>query len=351
MPRIQILSAPPQGCEGEAIWDTSRQITSGERYAIAALRHRGLSAREIATELGRAHTTISREIRRNLSSQGWYTPIKANQKCRGRRTRSRRGARIASETWTVVERLLRLDWSPKQASGFLRAERILAISHEAIYVHVWHDKTCGGDLWKHMRQAGKKRRKRHGRYDSQGKLAGKRHISERPPEVENRIETGHWEIDTVMDTEHGRNSVLTLVERATAYTVIGKLDRHCAAEATAAVSNSCTATRACRHHRRRQRFGVPQLQRDRSGHRSRLLLRDPAPLVGSRHQREHERADPAVLAEEDEPRPRHASGLRRSRRQAQLAATQATGIQDTGGVLCSDQVGGRRITLSGALLT
>jgi len=131
-----------------------------------------------------------------------------------------------------VERLLRLDWSPKQASGFLRAERILAISHEAIYVHVWHDKTCGGDLWKHMRQAGKKRRKRHGRYDSQGKLAGKRHISERPPEVENRIETGHWEIDTVMDTEHGRNSVLTLVERATAYTVIGKLDRHCAAEAT-----------------------------------------------------------------------------------------------------------------------
>jgi IS30 family transposase len=210
-----------------------RQITSGERYAIAALRRRGLSAREIARELGRAHTTISREICRNLSSQGWYTPIKANQKCRGRRTRSRRGARITPETWTVVERLLRLDWSPEQVSGFLRVERIGSISHETIYVHVWHDKTRGGDLWTHMRQAGKKRRKRYGRYDSRGKLAGKRHISERPPEVEARVETGHWEIDTVMGTEHGRNSVLTLVERATGYTVIGKLDRHCAAEAAA----------------------------------------------------------------------------------------------------------------------
>jgi IS30 family transposase len=210
-----------------------RQITSGERYAISALRHRGLSAREIAAELGRAHTTISRELRRNLSSQGRYTPAKANQKCRGRRTRSRRNARIRPETWAIVEGYLRLDWSPEQVSGFLRAERILQVSHETIYVHVWHDKTRGGDLWTHMRQAGKQRRKRYGRYDSRGKLAGKRHISERPPEVESRIETGHWEIDTVMGTEHGRNSVLTLVERATGYTVIGKLDRHCAAEATA----------------------------------------------------------------------------------------------------------------------
>jgi len=139
-----------------------RQITSGERYAISALRRRGLSAREIAAELGRAHTTISRELRCNLSSQGRYTPLKANQKCRGRRTRCRRNARITPETWRIVERYLRLDWSPEQVSGFLRVEGILRISHESIYVHVWHDKTRGDDLWTHLRQATKKRRKRYG---------------------------------------------------------------------------------------------------------------------------------------------------------------------------------------------
>jgi len=103
-----------------------RQITSGERYAISALRRRGLSARQIAAELGRAHTTVSRELRRNLSSQGRYTPIKANQKCRGRRTKSRRNARIRPETWGIVERYVRLDWSPEQVSGFLRVEGILS---------------------------------------------------------------------------------------------------------------------------------------------------------------------------------------------------------------------------------
>jgi IS30 family transposase len=124
-----------------------------------------------------------------------------------------------------------MDWSPEQVSGFLRAEGILSISHEAIYIHLWADKRAGGDLWRHMRQAGKKRRKRYGAYDSRGRLAGKRHISERPPEVEERKEVGHWEIDTVMGNEHGKNSVVTMVERATGYLLMGKLARHCAADA------------------------------------------------------------------------------------------------------------------------
>jgi transposase, IS30 family len=208
-----------------------RQITSGERYAISALRRRGLSARAIAAELGRAHTTISREISRNSCNDGGYRPFKASHRTRGRRSRSRRNARIGPGTWGIVERYLRLDWSPEQIAGFLRAEGVLSISHETIYVHVWHDKAAGGELWRHLRQATKKRRKRYGAYDSRGKIAGKRHISERPPEVEARAQVGHWEIDTVMGTEHGRNSVLTLVERATGYTVMGKLARHCAADA------------------------------------------------------------------------------------------------------------------------
>jgi transposase, IS30 family len=210
------------------------QITSGERYAIAALRRQGYSSRAIARDLGRAPSTISREVARNRRSHdGGYRAFTACERTSARRTRSRRNERITPETWELVERYLRLDWSPEQVAGFLRVWGFLRISHETIYLHVWADKRAGGELWTHLRQANKKRRKRYGAYDSRGRLAGKRHISERPPEVEKRKVVGHWEIDTVMGSEHGRNSVITLVERATGYLVMGKLARHCAAEATA----------------------------------------------------------------------------------------------------------------------
>jgi IS30 family transposase len=84
-----------------------------------------------------------------------------------------------------------------------------------------------------MRQANKRRRKRNGSHDSRGRLPGKRHISERSPEVETRETIGHWEIDTIMGDDHGRHSALTVVEQKTGFVQIGKLARHCAADATA----------------------------------------------------------------------------------------------------------------------
>ena len=212
-----------------------RQITSGERYAIAALRRQGHSLRAIARDLGRAPSSIAREVARNRCADGGYRPFKASHRTRGRRSRSRRNSHFGPEEWALIEELLALDWSPEQVAGWLARHELLRVSYETIYLRVWRDRRTGGDLWTHMRQAGKRRRKRYGAYDSRGRLAGKRHISERPPEVESRRVLGHWEIDTVMGSEHGRNSVLTLVERATGYLVMGKLARHCAAEATSRI--------------------------------------------------------------------------------------------------------------------
>lgn len=76
------------------------------------------------------------------------------------------------------------------------------MSHETIYQYVWRDKADGGHLWTYLRQSPKQRRKRYKAYDSRGRLADKRHISERPDNVETRKYKGHWEIDTV----HGRGS-------------------------------------------------------------------------------------------------------------------------------------------------
>jgi IS30 family transposase len=209
------------------------QITLEERYAIVALRKARLSIRAIAREIGRAPSTVSRELRRNLRPSGLYNPGVAQSYSVARRRRSRRGTHFSRTEMRIVERFLGLDWSPEQISAHLRQTGMLSISHETIYVHVWRNKHHGGELWQHLRQAGKKRRKRYGAYDSRGRLAGKRHISERPPEAETRQQIGHWEVDTVMGSERGRNSVVTLVERATGFLLIGKLARHCAADANA----------------------------------------------------------------------------------------------------------------------
>jgi len=209
-----------------------RQITSGERYAIQALRRQGLAVRAIARSVERAPSTVSRELARNLSSQGRYTPFKADQQTRARRSRSRRNERFDADDWRLVEQLIGLDWSPEQVSGWLTRQGLLSISHETIYVRIWSDKAAGGLLWRHLRQAAKARRKRYRSRDSRGRLAGKRHISERPAEAEMRTVVGHWEIDTMKGDSQARHSVVTMVERATGYLEVGKLERHTAAEAT-----------------------------------------------------------------------------------------------------------------------
>ena len=203
------------------------QITPEERYAIAVLRRQRLSIRAIAAALGRSPSTISREIRRNRAKRdGAYRPDKACERTNGRRSRSRRNSQFSAQDWALVEKLLAARWSPEQISGRLRLEGTLSISHETIYMHVRRDRRAGGSLWRHLRQAAKKRRKAYRSHDSRGILAGKRHISERPPEVETRQVVGHWEIDTIKGDSQGAHSVVTLVERVTGYTLMGKLERH-----------------------------------------------------------------------------------------------------------------------------
>jgi IS30 family transposase len=208
------------------------QITLEERYAIMALKKRRYSIRAIAREIGRSPATISRELSRNRRPSGRYDPGVAHSYTVARRRRSRRNTHFSADEWILVEHLLSLDWSPEQIAGWLNLHGILSISHETIYLRVWRDKQRGGELWTHLRQATKKHRKRYGAYDSRGRLAGERHITERPAEVEARQVAGHWEIDSIMGNDHGRHSALTVVERKTGFLQMGKLVRHCAADAT-----------------------------------------------------------------------------------------------------------------------
>ena len=203
-----------------------KQLTYEERVTLSALKLQGLSIREIATVLGRHFSTLYRELDRNRCYiiDGAYRPSKAQRRTRARLRRSRRNRHYSSAYFLLVRKLLKQKFSPEQVVGHLTRFKLKkrVISHETIYRYIWQDKAAGGDLWKHLRQAGKRRRKRYKAYDSRGRLADKRHISERPESVETRRYKGHWEIDTV----HGRGSnhcIVTLLERKTGYVMIGKL--------------------------------------------------------------------------------------------------------------------------------
>jgi IS30 family transposase len=217
------------------------QLTSEERYTLSALRKEGLNQSQIAKRLGRHRSTICRELQRNASRLGVYRPSKASEKTNGRRSRSRRNQRFTRHDMRRVEALIGKQWSPEQVSGHLRRQGILSISHETIYRHIWHDRRCGGTLHLHLRGANKKCRKRYNSYDSRGRLAGKRHISERPVGALARRRIGHWEIDTMMG-KGSLHCIVTLVERKTGYLLIGKMESR-----TAQQLNRRTVRMAVRH--------------------------------------------------------------------------------------------------------
>jgi IS30 family transposase len=140
--------------------------------------------------------------------------------------RSQVKSRIRAQTWVVVEKLLRQEWSPEQISGRLKQEQKIGISHEWIYQHVLADKRAGGDLYKHLR-CQKQRRKRYGTYNRRGKLLNCHSIEERPAIVAHRKRLGDWEVDTVFGKDH-QQALVTLTERKSRFTLLGKASQRTA---------------------------------------------------------------------------------------------------------------------------
>ena len=214
---------------------TYTQITPHERYALSLFRKQGYTQADMARALDRHPSTISRELRRNVWREDGrtYRPGKAQSYTNRRRRVSRRNAQFTPGDWAAVEAVLREDWSPEQVVGWFARFQILAISHETIYRHIWVDKHRGGTLHVHLRRANKPFRKRYGGYDSRGRLAGKRPMAARPAGAEHRSRFGHWEGDTVLGNSQAGACIVTLVERKSGFTAIGRVARRAGAEVNA----------------------------------------------------------------------------------------------------------------------
>jgi IS30 family transposase len=194
---------------------TYTQLTREQRYQIKVLLDTGHQQTEIAQQLGVNKSTISREVRRNRGQRG-YRPKQAHERALGRRQGKAR-TRIDPETWALVDKKIRADWSPEQISGRLQKEG-LAISHEHIYQHIYANQRAGGTLWTHLR-CQKKRRKRYGKQDRRGKIPQRKSIEQRPVIVEQRTRFGDWEVDLLLGKDQ-QGVIVTLTERKSRFLLL-----------------------------------------------------------------------------------------------------------------------------------
>ena len=199
-----------------------KQLTEGQRYQISALLKARTLQKDIALILDVSPPTISRELERNTGKRG-YRPKQAHIKAERRRQEAGKSIKMTFEVVNLIETKIQLDWSPEQVSGWLAKEENIRISHERIYQHVWANKRHGGELYKHLRQSNKKRKKKYGSKDKRGQIRNRISIEERPDIVETKTRIGDWEIDTVIGKNH-KGALVTIVDRVSKFTLIKKVD-------------------------------------------------------------------------------------------------------------------------------
>ena len=200
----------------------------GEREEISRGIAAGRSIRRIAQDLGRAPSTISREIRRNGGCSA-YRASEADTRAweRALRPKPCRLARRAGLRWRVAQKLA-LQWSPEQISGWLKrqfpADQSMQVSHEAIYRSLFIQ-TRGmlkKELMAHLRTARQMRQAKGGTTKSGlGQIVDTVSIRERPAEAEDRAVPGHWEGDLLAGSNN--THIATLVERHTRFTMLLKI--------------------------------------------------------------------------------------------------------------------------------
>ncbi len=229
-----IAPVPRQRCPVALVLDEREEISRG----IAA----GRSIRRIAAKLGRAPSTVSREVRRH-GGRSSYRATEADERAWERALRPK-PCRLVSHPrlrWRVAEKLA-LEWSPEQISGWLKrdfpADEGMRVSYETIYrsLFVQARAVLKKELIGHLRAARRLRQPKGGSTPSRplGQIVDMVSIRERPAEVEDRAVPGHWEGDLLSG---GNNThIATLVERQSRFAMLIKVPGKDTASVVAALS-------------------------------------------------------------------------------------------------------------------
>ena len=225
---------------------SGRYLSVAEREEIAVGLAAGLSVRQIAVGLGRAPSTVSREVARN-GMRGRYRALAAQAQAqfRARRPKTARlagNARLRS--WVAAR--LEERWSPEQISVMLEREfpgdPEMRVSHETIYqsVYVQGRGALRRELAVCLRTGRALRKPRRKEGERRGRIPGMVSISERPAEADDRAVPGHWEGDLIIG-KNGRSAIGTLVERSTRFVLLLHLPSGHGADAVAAAMTGAMA--------------------------------------------------------------------------------------------------------------
>ncbi len=205
-------------------------LSLAEREEISRSVVAGHSIRSIAGLLGRAPSTISREIRRN-GGRRCYRASEADQGAWERAHRPKVCKLVENRTLArIVASKLQLAWSPQQVAGWLKRtyahDENYQVSHETIYrsLFIQARGALKKELLQHLRRTRGMRRSRHytQKRDGHGRISDTVSLSERPASVEDRAVPGHWEGDLLFGSNNSQ--IATLVERHTRYVMLAKVD-------------------------------------------------------------------------------------------------------------------------------
>jgi IS30 family transposase len=226
---IQNVFSPTGGIRPTPRRRSCVALSSAEREEISRGIVASLSIRSIAVRLGRAPSTVSREIQRN-GGRTQYRAGQAEQAAWNRARRPKRCKLISNPALArMVAEKLQLDWSPRQIAGWLKRtypqDETYQVSHEIIYQSLFIQ--ARGALKKELigclRRPRAIRRSRHHTQKTadHGQILNAVSIRERPVEVEDRAVPGHWEGDLVYGSN--RSYIATLVERHSRYVLLAKV--------------------------------------------------------------------------------------------------------------------------------
>ncbi len=205
-------------------------LTLAEREEISRGVVAGNSIRSIAGSLGRAPSTISRELRRNGGLAG-YRASAADQAAWDRAARPKICKLVQNRALAhLVASKLHREWSPEQIAGWLKRtypdDATYQVSHETIYrsLFIQARGALRKELMGHLRRTRAMRRSRHHtqKTGTHGRLVDAVSISERPASADDRAVPGHWEGDLLFGSKNSQ--IATLVERQSRYVMLAKVD-------------------------------------------------------------------------------------------------------------------------------
>ena len=209
-----------------------RQLRYEERVKLAELKHNHYSIGKIASVLGRSKSTISRELRRNQAPPGQYWPDTA-QRLRIDRCQRECLLDVHQALREFVITCLQCHfWTPEQIAGWLKVRQteLPYVSHETIYAWLYNGKQKKERLWKFLPRKKAKRGLRKCNKVKGIRIPNRVSIHERPKEVENKANFGHWEADLVSFRKNSQH-IIVARERSTMFALSSRLPSKKAIEA------------------------------------------------------------------------------------------------------------------------